>query len=60
MYILEPHVLDDIPKDTFFHITELIEKIQHKNGKVGVFPVSEKSWKDIGEWTEYLRLIRVS
>ena len=60
MYILEPHVLDDIPKDTFFHITELIEKIRHKKGKVGVFAVSEKSWKDIGEWPEYLRLIRVS
>jgi len=54
MYILEPHVLDEIPRDKFFHITELIQKIKHKNGIVGVFPVSEKSWKDIGTWTEYM------
>jgi len=54
MYILEPHVLSEIPKDTLFHITELIEKIKHKKGKVGVFPVSEKSWKDIGTWKEYM------
>lgn len=55
MYILEPHLLNEIPENTFYHITHLIEKIQQRNGKVGVFPVSEKSWKDIGEWDEYLK-----
>lgn len=58
MYILEPHLLNDIPKNEFFHITDLIEKIKQKKGNVGVFPVSEKSWKDVGEWDEYLRNIR--
>lgn len=55
MYILEPHILNQIPENQFFHITHLIEKIQHNGGKIGVFPVSEKSWKDIGEWDEYLK-----
>ena len=55
MYILEPSVLDEIPENTFFHITHLIDKINQKGWKVGVFPVSEKSWKDIGEWDEYLK-----
>ncbi len=55
MYILEPHVLNHIPERQFFHITHLIEKIHQKGGNVGVFPVSEKSWKDIGEWDEYLK-----
>jgi dTDP-glucose pyrophosphorylase len=57
MYILEPHLLKEIPEDNFFHITHLIEQIQKRNGKVGVFPVSEGSWKDIGDWNEYLKLI---
>ena len=52
MYILEPHLLNEIPEDEFFHITQLIEKILQRGGKVGVFPVSEKSWKDIGSWKE--------
>ena len=56
MYILEPHLLAEIPKDTFFHITELIDKIKKRKGRVGVFPVSEKSWKDIGEWGQFLDL----
>lgn len=55
MYILEPHLLDEIPSDEFFHITQLIEKIRNRGGNIGVFPVSEKSWKDIGEWDEYLK-----
>lgn len=49
MYVLEPHLIDEIPENEFFHITHLIEKIKQRGGKVGVFPVSEKSWKDIGE-----------
>ena len=53
MYILEPHLLDEIPENSFFHITELIDKIKKRGGKVGVFPVSEKSWFDIGQWSEY-------
>lgn len=55
MYILEPQLLNEIPEDQFFHITHLIENVLVRNGKVGVFPVSEKSWKDIGEWDEYLK-----
>jgi len=54
MYILEPHLLKEIPENTFFHITDLIEKIKTRNGKVGVFPVSQHSWRDIGTWDEYL------
>lgn len=54
MYILESHLLKEIPKNTFFHITQLIENIQKRDGRVGVFPVSEKSWVDIGTWQEYL------
>lgn len=50
MYILEPHVLEEIPVNNFFHITQLIERVLFREGKVGVFPVSEKSWIDIGNW----------
>ncbi len=55
MYILEPHLLDLIPDNTFFHITQLIDIIKDRGGMVGVFPVSEKSWKDMGEWSEYYK-----
>ncbi len=56
-YILEPHLIAEIPEDTFFHITYLIEKLYKEDRKVGVFPISEGSWTDIGNWEEYLRSI---
>lgn len=57
MYILEPHLLDEIPDNLFFHITQLIEKVKNRNGKVGVFPVNSGSWKDVGNWEQYNQCI---
>lgn len=54
MYILEPEALALIPENTFFHMTHLIEKLMAEGKKIGVFPVSEKSWIDIGNWNQYL------
>ncbi len=59
-YILEPHLLNEIPENKFLHITTLIEQIRERNGRVGVFPVSQGSWVDIGEWDEYIRTIEKS
>jgi NDP-sugar pyrophosphorylase family protein len=58
MYVLEPHLLEEIPVNTFFHITDLIEKVKQRKGRVGVFPVSEGAWMDIGEWKEYNKTIQ--
>ncbi|NLD92251.1 MAG: NTP transferase domain-containing protein [Fibrobacter sp.] len=59
IYILNPELIDDIPKNHFFHITDLIEQTKNRGGKVGCFPVSEKSWTDIGDWNEYLKYINL-
>lgn len=53
MYILEPHLINEIPENVFFHITYLIEKLIKEDRKVGVFPINEGSWTDIGNWEEY-------
>jgi dTDP-glucose pyrophosphorylase len=53
LYILEPQLLNEIPTDEFYHITHLMDKIKSRGGKVGVFPVSDGSWMDIGEWNQY-------
>lgn len=59
VYILNPELIDEIPENQFFHITHLMEKVQKRGGRVGCFPVSEHSWKDMGEWPEYLKMINV-
>ena len=57
MYILEPHLIKEIPSDRLYHITFLIEKLINDGRKVGVFPISEGSWTDIGNWDEYMKYI---
>ncbi len=59
VYILNPELIDEIPEGEFFHITHLMEKVQLRGGRVGCFPVSEHSWRDMGEWPEYLKMINV-
>ncbi len=59
VYLLNAECIDEIPEGKFFHITHLMEKIKTHGGRVGCFPVSENSWRDMGEWPEYLKMINV-
>ncbi len=58
LYIIEPEALDEIPANSFFHITNLIEQLRLKGEKVGVFPINGGSWSDIGEWDVYQETLK--
>ena len=30
-----------------------IEEVKNKGFKVGVFPIDDNAWIDVGQWTEY-------
>ena len=57
MYIVNPTVLHLIPENQFYNITDLINAIKKGGGRVGVFPVSEKSYYDSGQWKEYSTML---
>jgi dTDP-glucose pyrophosphorylase len=59
LYILNSDLIDEIPDDEFYHITDLIDKIMKRGARVGSFPVSENALRDMGEWPEYLKMINV-
>ena len=60
MYILEPSLIVEIPQDEFYHITFLIEKLTKEGRRVGVYPINEGSWIDVGNWDEYLKYVKES
>ena len=60
LYILEPEIFNYVEDNQFLHITTLIEKLMADGKKVGVFPVNEHSWTDMGNWQEYLKLIGIN
>ena len=58
MYVLEPQLLHEIPENQFYDITDLIQSLLDKYRRVGVFPINQGSWIDIGNWEEYLQIIK--
>lgn len=57
VYIVEPDVISEIRKDEFIHMPDLARRLLEKGQKVGVFPISEESWLDMGQITEMKRMM---
>lgn len=52
MYLVEPEVLDLIPKRKLYHMTELMNDCLSRGFKVGAYSVTEDAWMDMGEIKE--------
>jgi len=52
IYLIKRRALDEIPDDTFFNATDLIEKLISENKKVIRYPLNG-TWIDIGNPQEY-------
>ncbi len=52
MYVVEPKVIEELEKDTPVGFPEIIEKYKNAGEKIGVYPVSENSWLDMGQLNE--------
>lgn len=52
LYILEPSFLEMIPEDTFIHITDIIQMCIDAGERVGMYPISEHAWMDMGQIEE--------
>ena len=57
MYVVRRDRLGLIPEQTRCDMTDFISQIKNVGGRIGVFPVSEQSWTDIGEWAEYRKAL---
>jgi dTDP-glucose pyrophosphorylase len=58
LYLMEPLALEYIPQNKEFNMTDLIRKLQEAKLMVGIFPVSEKSWIDVGQLSEYREIVK--
>ena len=59
LYVLNPDVLKLIPENKFYHITHLIEDAKNQGKKVGVFPIDDDAWIDVGQWAEYNKISNI-
>ena len=58
MYVIKKEVIKHIPEQTLCDFPELVSQIRKKGGKISVYPISQSSWVDTGQWQEYHGAIR--
>jgi dTDP-glucose pyrophosphorylase len=54
IYVLEPGLVERVPRDTFFPLPALIDECLDRGEAVGAFPI-EGEWIDVGHPNELLR-----
>lgn len=56
MYIINPELLKRIPPDTFYHMTDLAEELIQEGMLVGIYPIGDEAFLDMGELEEMHRM----
>lgn len=56
MYVLTPELIKKIPENTFFHMTDMADMLMREGYQVGLYPISEDSFLDMGEFEEMRRM----
>lgn len=58
VYVVEPRVVDEMPGGEVIGFPDVIERYRRAGEKVGVYPISESSWMDMGQMEELEKMRR--
>ena len=58
LYVLSPDLIKLIPKKRAYDMPDLIKLVKRKKKRIGVYPIDDKSWIDVGQWSEYHKAIK--
>ena len=53
LYVLKTSLIKLVPKNKFYDMNTYITDLISKNKKIGVYPIEDKNWWDVGNWDEY-------
>tara|TARA_Y100000746_G_scaffold120002_1_gene102803 strand:+ start:4596 stop:5621 length:1026 start_codon:yes stop_codon:yes gene_type:complete len=56
-YLMSPRIFKYINKNEYLDIDVLINKALENKEKVGVFPIHNSGWSDVGQWHEYVKTL---
>ena len=57
LYVINPNLLKLIPKNKAYDMPDLIQLAKRRKKQIGVYPVDDESWIDVGQWSEYHKAI---
>ncbi|HEY5557157.1 sugar phosphate nucleotidyltransferase [Acetobacterium sp.] len=52
MYIVEPRIIEELEENKTIGFPDIIQKYKEAGEKIGVYPISEHSWLDMGQLDE--------
>ncbi len=52
MYIVEPKIIEELEDEKVIGFPDIIEQYKSKGEKIGIYPISENSWMDMGQIDE--------
>lgn len=58
VYVIEPEVIDQLQDNEFIHLPDIAQRYMDAGEKVGVFPVSERAWLDMGQFSEMEQMMK--
>lgn len=50
MYIVEPKIIEELEENKDISFPEIIEHYKSQGEKIGIFPISENNWLDMGQF----------
>ena len=57
MYVINPSLIKLIPKGKACDMTDLINILKSKKKQIGIYPIDDESWIDVGQWSEYHKAV---
>ena len=58
VYVVEPRVVEEMHDGEFIGFPDVIERYRQAGEKVGIYPISESSWMDMGQLEELEKMRR--
>jgi hypothetical protein len=55
--VINNQLFNYIKKNTYLDFNQFIEKIINNNKKIGIYPISDNLWSDVGKWDEYKKFL---
>ncbi len=58
VYFIEPRVIEELEENRFIGMPDVAENYRKRGFSVGTYPISEKSWMDMGQMEEMEQMCR--
>ena len=59
VYLINENIINLLEKNNKTDMDQLIKIAKKNKKKIKIFPVSDKQWVDIGQWSEYRKTVQM-